>query len=199
MKKQRKSRIKPYLVESFTNKKGHVINPGDAIIIVSSHYKSVSIETGRYLGKRPDGVGYNSEPRFNVVVEVDLVKTKTVRKDDESVEWTNYYNKIPGLVLPPELPRPDYSKPSKYGWNTTKTPEDQAKIDEYNKQWTLVRERGDLRYKLANQFMDEYYKEIQIPYKKISTLQLNRIFPFNLGIEALRAALSDYINSRDTI
>lgn len=180
----RKSRIKPYLIESFTNRKGNVINPGDAIIIVSSHYQSVSVETGRYLGKRLAGT-YYGKPSYNVVVEVDLVRTKTVRKDDESVEWTYYYDKIPGLVLPPELPRPEYPRISG-SWN--RTPADQAKLDEYQKQMVIVEKRQQERYALAAAHKEQFYKEIQIPYVRISTLQLNRIFPINLGLNALKGS-----------
>jgi hypothetical protein len=186
--KQRKSRIKPYLVESFINKRDQVINPGDAIIIVSSHYKQVSVETGRYLGKRLSGT-YDGKPQFNVVVEVDLVRNKTVRKDDETKEWNWNYDKIPGLILPPELSQPEYPRINKFGgWNQSRSPEGQAEMDNYNKQMKLVRERRDERSKLAMEFKEKYYKNIQIPYTKISTLQLNRIFPINLGLDALRGS-----------
>ena len=181
----KKRKVKPYLEESFTNKKGHVINPGDEVVIITTRSHSPYVNIGVYLGKRKTG-SYNGNDTYQVVVEKHLKRTKAVHNNNPEIEWTWYTAKCPDdlKVLLKEIPPyPEYPRNDSYSaWNRVNKEHDE-KMAEYRR---LVNEREEINR--ANGFIMAKYKkdnyhEVTEKYTRISSLQNNMIYPLNMQLK----------------
>lgn len=155
----KKRRIKPCEAVSFTNDLGHVIQPGDQVLIITSHYKKTRIGVGRYVGLRERAA----------VVEFDEVHEKTVHNENGSIwRW-----EAPGLESPK-------SPPYVNTWNATPAvrAEVQRAAEEHRETYNQYHNALEA-YKVTN------YHVVKTPYVRRSTLQLNRIFPFSMKASEL--------------
>jgi len=179
---------KPYLKEPFTNEKGHVINPGDQIVIVTTHSHSPYVNIGVYLGKRKIG-SYNGRDHFQVVVEKHLERKKSVRNDNPDVEWTWSTSKYPDdlkSLLKEVPPYPQYPRSPTYSvWNSKPVlnPEHEANMKEYQR---LCNEREEINnsngFIMAKYKKDNYHDVIE-KYTRLSTLHNNMIYPINMQLK----------------
>ena len=181
----KKNRLKPYLVESFINEKGHVINPDDAIVIVTTRAHSVNVNVGRYLGKRKTS-SWSGKDRFQVVTAVNKETSKLVRNDDENVVWNYNSDKYPDdlkVLLKPNPPQPVY--PSRNSWSYSNDPEFDRRYKEYQQAYKLAEEVRRDNYKIIEKYKNENYHLVKIPYVQHRTLQCNRIYPVNMPLKDL--------------
>lgn len=120
-------------IEPFTNEFGDVIQPGDAVYVITRCTGQTSVKKGEYLGviKR---TGWRGATELAVQVRVDAKKMAWRYTDTgENTTWTEYY------------------------YNGRK----------------------------SDRKVEMYY----VPYKRVSTLQLNRIVPGKVSAEKLAEAI----------
>ena len=176
VKKQRKLRLKKYEAIPFVNELDHTINVGDNVLIVTSAWKRVSVNIGRYLGVR--------NPNTNdarVIVECD--RTREYDVHNETGEPWSYYVTIPGLVAPQAPRYPDIT----YSWG--KTPEQKQQEEQLLSEYKQKRAEYD---KLNDEFnlkraiyRKENYHKIVENYVVRRTLMLNRIYPLTMKVSEL--------------
>lgn len=169
----------PAAAVPYTNSLGHVINPGDDVLIVTTAYKSTNVYMGRYLGYR----GEIEDDCGSVVVAVTETRDRLVHKTTR--ETYDYY-KIPGQTYPEYPVRENYmDKPVavQRDWqpwrHTTLTPQQLAM---YEADMEAYRAKS-LEYQIeAKKWRDEHESE-EYTYERRVTLQRNRIYPVNMPLK----------------
>jgi hypothetical protein len=149
----RRKTTAPIEAVDFTNKTGHIIKPGDPVIIMTTCTGNSELFPATYLGLR------NGE---NVVVDICDHKTKFVNDKDEEYDWSGEYKELPYRYL---------STNYRYG-----TPEYEAAAKTFHDEVTLPREE-------ARKKRQEGYTYKKFPHIRRSTLQNNNVYPANLALK----------------
>ncbi len=164
---KRPRRLKPFDAVPFTNSKGHVLQPGDAAIAVTTCTSRGELRVGTYLGTRKGSYG------VNVILEVKDSRTVLVDANDVPYDWNAEYRELP---YPRGYPRfnangarygtPEYIKANE---------EYQAAVKEYN--------AGPVaEYKAAQAKRREGYANKEFPYTWVTNLQNNNIYPAGIAL-----------------
>jgi len=170
----RKSRIKLYEIVDFTNDLGHVIKPGDPILIVTKGYGNVGVRIGRYIGlRRKEPLLENQKERIQVCVEKDMIHKKLVHKVDGSPYSYGSNSKNLKYVSYPQRPFITYRT----------SPEERKRLeDEYSVAYEEYNRKNNEYYEACEEYRKENYIEIVVPYIRRSTLKHNRIYPIKTTI-----------------
>jgi hypothetical protein len=160
-------KLKPYLANEFTNHRGHKIQVNDPVVVLTTCTSRAHIGLGRYLGYRECPTYYNpNKKETSVLVEVNSSKSRFVHKETgEDYNWRNEFK---------VFPHPEY--PKNIGYYRDR-PEYNEAMNAYR--LALVIYDG----KIMDAHKDYEWKDF--PYKRISNLQLNKIYPVDVLLSAL--------------
>ena len=161
---KRPRRLKPFDAVPFTNSKGHVLQPGDAAIAVTTCTSRGELRVGTYLGTRKGSYG------VNVILEVKDSRTKLVDKNDVEYDYAAENRELP---YPRNYPRFN-ANGARYGtpeWNE----EYKRAVQEYN-------DGPVAEYKAAQTKRREGYANKEFPYTWVTNLQNNNIYPAGIAL-----------------
>lgn len=163
----RPRRLKPFDAVPFTNSKGHVLQPGDAAIAVTTCTSRGELRVGTYLGTRKGSYG------VNVILEVKDSRTVLVDANDVPYDFGLENRELP---YPRNYPLFN-ANGARYG-----TPEYNAAIAEYQR---AVKEYNDgpvAEYRAAQIKRRENYSFKEFPYTWVTNLQNNNIYPAGIAL-----------------
>lgn len=167
MTDKRPRRLKPYDAVPFTNSKGHVLQPGDAAIAVTTCTSRGELRIGTYLGTRKGSYG------VGVVLEVKDSRKLLVDKNDVPYDFAAENRELP---YPRNHARFN-ANGARYG-----TPEYNAANAEYQR---AVKEYNDgpvAEYRAAQAKRRSAYSFKEFPYTWVTNLQNNNIYPAGIAL-----------------
>ncbi len=176
------SKANPVEAVPFTNDMGHVIQPGDGVLVITGSSHTIGVSKGVYLGSRESR--HNKNHR---TVQVEIAKKVTEMRHKTTgmkMEWS-----VPGL-WPPRKPS-DYEfrsrsrSPSIYSYWEPLTPAEQAAFDAALAKYQVDRAAYDAKW---NAYQAEHHLVTLTKYHK-KNLQCNRIYPLNISMDEFIKAI----------
>lgn len=166
----RKRRLKPFDAVPFTNSKGHVLQPGDAAIAVTTCTSRGELRIGTYLGTRKGSGHYGG---ISVILEVKDSRKLLVDANDVPYDFGLENRELP---YPRGYPRFNRTN-ARYG-----TPEYNAANEEYQKEVKAYNDGPVAEYKAAQAKRRENYSFKEFPYTWVTNLQNNNIYPAGIAL-----------------
>jgi peptide methionine sulfoxide reductase MsrB len=175
----KKRNIKPFEVADFTNHLGHILKPGDPIISVTMCTSSAHVRAGKYLGYRKQR-SYYSKDHVGVLVEVVESRKHFVHAETGApYDHKGEYKEIPH----PQQKYVPYKNTFGQPWHHRfeRTPEEKTLQAQYDEEYKAARE--EYKAKIAER--QKGYVWVDVPYTRISNLQLNKVYPADMTFAAL--------------